>query len=260
MGIDWFTLAAQVVNFLVLVWLLKRFLYGRIVRAMDDREAEIAGRLSDAAQARAAAEKEAEQYRAKNRELEEQRDRLLTEMKGEVEARRREMTEAARAEVEEAQTRWLDALAREREALVRDLRERVGQQVLAGVRHALKELAGVELEREAVNVFLARLRALPVDERDAIAAAIRDSDPAVEIRTAFPLPPEQREEVSQAIRGHLGERADVRFVTAPDLIFGVEMSAHSHRLVWNLDEYLERLEDQFFEELESRAGQYAKSR
>lgn len=260
MGIDGFTLAAQVVNFLVLVWLLKRFLYGRIVRAMDDREAEIAGRLNDASQARAAAEKEADLYRTRNRELDEQRERSLAQVKEEVEARRREMTEAARAEVEEAQAKWLEALTRERQGLVRDLRERVGEQVLAVVRRALKELAGAELEREAVTVFLARLRALPGDERDGIAAAIRDSDPAVEIRTAFPLPPEQREEVSRAIRGHLDERADVRFVTAPDLIFGVEMSAHSHRLVWNLDEYLERLEDQFFEELESRASQYAKSR
>ena len=35
MLIDWFTVAAQVVNFLVLMWLLKRFLYKPIVYAID---------------------------------------------------------------------------------------------------------------------------------------------------------------------------------------------------------------------------------
>lgn len=260
MGIDWFTLAAQVVNFLVLVWLLKHFLYRRIVRAMDAREAEIAGRLNAAAQTRAAAEQEATLYRTKNRELDERRDELLAQTTADVEARRREMADAARAEVEQAQAEWFDALVRERQAVVRELREGVGERVLAVARRALKELAGAELEREVVNVFLTRLRSLPAGEREAIAAAVREADPAVEVRTAFPLPPEQREMLAGALREHLDARADVRFVTAPDLVFGVEMSAHSHRLVWNLDEYLERLEDQFFDELQARASQYANSR
>jgi F-type H+-transporting ATPase subunit b len=37
MLIDWFTVGAQVLNFLILVWLLKRFLYGPILDAIDAR-------------------------------------------------------------------------------------------------------------------------------------------------------------------------------------------------------------------------------
>ena len=48
MQIDWFTVVAQIVNFLILVWLLKKFLYGPIIRAMDDRERRIASRLEEA--------------------------------------------------------------------------------------------------------------------------------------------------------------------------------------------------------------------
>ena len=47
MHIDWFVLFCQVFNFLLLVYLLKRFLYGRIIKAMDDREAKIAARFAD---------------------------------------------------------------------------------------------------------------------------------------------------------------------------------------------------------------------
>ena len=50
MLIDWFTVCAQIVNFLVLVALLKHFLYGPILRAMDAREQTIAGRLAEAQQ------------------------------------------------------------------------------------------------------------------------------------------------------------------------------------------------------------------
>ena len=77
MGVDWFTLVAQIVNFLVLVWLLKHFLYGRIVGAMKEREAKIAGRLDEAARQRASAEAEAELFRVRNLEFEANREEML---------------------------------------------------------------------------------------------------------------------------------------------------------------------------------------
>ena len=42
MPIDWFTVVAQAINFLILVWLLKRFLYKPILHAIDEREKGIA--------------------------------------------------------------------------------------------------------------------------------------------------------------------------------------------------------------------------
>ncbi len=48
MLIDWFTVVAQIVNFLILVWLLKRFLYKPILDALDAREKKIAKELADA--------------------------------------------------------------------------------------------------------------------------------------------------------------------------------------------------------------------
>ena len=48
MLIDWFTVAAQALNFLILVWLMKRFLYKPILNAIDAREKLIAKELADA--------------------------------------------------------------------------------------------------------------------------------------------------------------------------------------------------------------------
>ena len=58
MLINWFTVAAQIVNFLILAVLLKRFLYGPIVRAMAAREERIASEMAAAAQKRREAEQE----------------------------------------------------------------------------------------------------------------------------------------------------------------------------------------------------------
>ena len=48
MLIDWFTVGAQVLNFLILIWLLKRFLYKPILHAIDEREERIATELANA--------------------------------------------------------------------------------------------------------------------------------------------------------------------------------------------------------------------
>ncbi len=253
MQVDWFTLSAQVINFLVLVWLLKRYLYGRIVQAMNDREAQIVSRLEEAARQRAEAEREAELLRTKNRELEERREQLLAQAKEEAESYRQQLMEAARQEMESTQAQWLESLRREQKELLQELRERLGQQVFAIARNALKELANTELEGQILKVFVERLHALAPAERESLVAAVRDSDHEVEVRTAFPICPEAREDLSRFLREQLDERLDVRFMTVPELVCGVELRAQSQRLVWSLDSYLESLEADFLDVLEERA-------
>jgi F-type H+-transporting ATPase subunit b len=257
MGLDWFTLIAQVFNFLVLVWLLKHLFYGRVVRAMNEREAKIAGRLEEAARNRALAEKEAELFRTRNRELEEQRDQMLARAREEAEAHRQQLMDAARLEAETAQVQWLEMLERERQGLLQDFRERLAQEVFALTRHGLKELANADLEEQIQKVFVERLQTIDPAEREAIVAAVRDSAHEVEIRTAFPVPPEARERLSRALRQQLDDSVDVRFTTVVELICGIELRAGSHRFVWNLDSYLEGLEARLFEALDETAKKHA---
>ncbi len=260
MGFDWFTLVAQIINFLLLVWLLKRFLYGRIIRAMNEREAKIASRLEEAAGKRASAEREAELFLARNRELEERRDQMLAQAGEEAEAHRLELMDAARRDAETAQVQWLETLQRERQGMLQDVRERLGQEVFALSRHGLKELADAELEEQMLKVFAERLQSLDPAQREAIVAALRDSDRVVEIRTAFPIPPEARERLSLSLRQQLDDSVDVRFTTVAELICGIELRAHSHRFVWNLDSWLEGMEARVFEALDESAVTHAQPR
>jgi hypothetical protein len=89
MLIDWFTVGAQVVNFLILVWLLKRFLYKPILHAIDERERRIAKELADADTRKTEAEKERDKFQKRNDEFDEQREELLSKAKGEARAESR---------------------------------------------------------------------------------------------------------------------------------------------------------------------------
>ena len=97
MLIDWFTVIAQIVNFLILVGLLKYFLYGRILRAMDQREDRIASRLTEAEQREQEAEDERRHYQARQKDLEEKQSDILAEAREKAEAERKRLLDEARA-------------------------------------------------------------------------------------------------------------------------------------------------------------------
>src|SRR5664280_3707380 len=129
MHIDWFVLFCQIFNFLLLVYLLKRFLYGRIIKAMDDREAKIAARFAQAEELKVKATEAAEIYDRRNQLLNEKSEQMLNEASIAAEAKRKELMEKVREEVDAIKTRWQDMLTREKDAFFQDLRQRASQQI-----------------------------------------------------------------------------------------------------------------------------------
>jgi len=131
MHIDWFVLLCQIFNFLLLMYLLKRFLYGRIIKAMDDREAKIVARFAEAEELKIKANEAAELYDKRNQLLSEKSEQMLNEATMAAEAKRKELMEKVRAEAELIKVRWQDMLASEQEAFFQDLRQRAAKQIYA---------------------------------------------------------------------------------------------------------------------------------
>src|ERR1700733_11055519 len=100
MLIDWFTVGAQVLNFLILVWLLKHFLYKPILNTIDTREKRIATELADANTKRTEAEKERVDFQNKNKAFDEQRSVLLGKATDEANAERARLLDAARKDAD----------------------------------------------------------------------------------------------------------------------------------------------------------------
>jgi F-type H+-transporting ATPase subunit b len=96
MLIDWFTVCAQALNFLILVWLMKRFLYKPILHAIDAREKLIAAELADAAKKKAEAQKERDEFPAQERGVRPAARRALTKATDEAKAERQRLLDEAR--------------------------------------------------------------------------------------------------------------------------------------------------------------------
>jgi len=106
MQVDWLTVSAQWVNFLILMWLLRRFLYRPVIRAMDRRQQTIDARIEEAGQKSLQAEQEAEQYRNKLSELEVHRSHLIAAARKAADSEREKLVEHARDEIKVMAAQW----------------------------------------------------------------------------------------------------------------------------------------------------------
>jgi F-type H+-transporting ATPase subunit b len=260
MLIDWFTIIAQVLNFLILVWLLKRFLYRPILNAIDAREKRVADEIANADAKDAEAQKEKEEFRRKNEEFDRQRAALMNRAKDEAQAKRQRLFEEARKEASDLRAKQQEALRNDKQNLNQAISLRARQEVFAIARKVLKDLAGTSLEERTVEVFARRLRELKGEEKEQLTSAFSASSGSVLVRTAFELPQEQRDLVKKTIKETLGIEIQLRFETTPDLVNGIELTTDGQKVAWSIADYLTSLEKSIDELLKEQPGSEAKSK
>ncbi len=242
MLIDWFTVLAQVVNFLILVWLLKRFLYRPVLDAIDAREKRIASELADADAKKAEALKERDEFQHKNEALDAQRAALLGKATDEANAERKRLLDEARSAADALGAKRQETLRSEARSLNQAIGRRARQEVFAIARKALADLATTSLEERLGEVFTRRLWEMDADAKKRLGEALKTaSDPAL-VRSAFDLPAEQRAAIQNALNETFSAEIRVRFETAPDLVGGIELATSGMKVGWNIADYLESLE------------------
>lgn len=251
MLIDWFTVAAQALNFLILVWLLRRFLYRPILDAIDAREKRVARQLADAQAKMVEAEKERDDFLAKNADFDRQKSALLEEAAEAAKAEAQKILEEAHRAADTLSAQRRQALMGETRNAIRLVRERAIDEVFAITRKTLRDLADVSLDRRMTEAFLWRLENLQDSERSAIAEAISSSSGPLIIRSAFELPSDQRSAIETAVKKNLSENG-VRFETAPALVAGIELVTSGHKVSWSISDYLASMEEDLGELLSQK--------
>ena len=238
MLIDWFTVGAQALNFLILVWLMKRFLYQPIRHAIDEREKRIASALADAAAKEATAQKERDEFQHKNEAFDKERAALLKKANDEANAERQRLIEKAQTAADALNAKRQEILRNDALNLNQAIARRTQQEVFAITRKVLLDLATVDLEERMSEVFTRRLREIDGPTKAGLASALATaSDPAL-VRSAFDLPAEQRAAIQNALNETFSTEVRIRFETAPDLISGIELSTNGQKLAWSIADYL----------------------
>jgi F-type H+-transporting ATPase subunit b len=244
MLIDWFTVLAQAINFLILVWLLKRFLYKPVLAAIDAREKKVAAKLGDAAALETKAQAEREDLRQRSEALDHERGDVLRKATDEANVERQRLIESARQDSQLLRSKLTQALSDERAALGHQLSVRTQAEVFAVARKTLADLAGVSLEDRMIEVFIARLRDLPQAQLPSGTVEVVVQPAATGdalVRSAFDLPAAGRASIEAAIHERLGPNVTIRFETSAETVCGIELTVDGVKLAWSVANYLSSL-------------------
>lgn len=242
MLIDWFTVGAQGLNFLILVWLMKRFLYKPVIHAIDAREKRIAKELSDADKQMAEAQQERDLYRKKNEDFEQQRSSLLSQATDEANAERQRLLDDARMAADSLSAKRQESLVNEARNLNQSITLRAQVEVFAIARKALADLAATSLEALVVEGFHRRLLELNDEAKSVLAKAIQHAPGVNLVRSAFELSTDQQAAIQTSINETFAADVSIRFETAPELISGIEFASNGQKVNWSIAGYLSALE------------------
>lgn len=252
MLINWFTVIAQVVNFLILVWLLKRYLYKPILNAIDEREKKISLQISNAATKETEAESKLKMLQKEKEDFENAKFNLFSKAKEEAEEQKKKLLDDARTESRSLKEKLEGVLRDEYTYLSKEIKQRTAKEIFEISRKTLKDLANKDLEEEIVNSFVRKLQELTLEERQDFLTILSKNwkDPMV-IRSGFALSQKQRDSINKILQGIFNSPLTISFEVNQDLISGIELTFQGQKLSWSIASYLSSLEREVNEVIHS---------
>lgn len=235
MSIDWVTVLAQIANFLVLLWLLKRFLYRPILDGIDAREAQISKRMAAAEQAQQEAKAAESQYVKQRAQLVTEHDALLEKALAATEDQRDDLLAAARVKLEQEQQDWRKHLEHERQAFNTRLQQSGSDALLRLTRKALHDLADETLEDAIVRHIGKQLQPMVGELRQAAA----DSKKA-QVTTRDALAQDTQALLQSEVQQWLPDVA-LSFATDAQQAPGLIMQVGGAQVAWTTDSYMDEL-------------------
>jgi F-type H+-transporting ATPase subunit b len=236
--LSWSTFVLEIINFLVLVWILKRFLYKPVLGVIARRRAAIDKQIADAEQVRAEADGLRKRYETRVADWNEERARAEAELENEIDEKRTQRLAELERSLEQERAK-AEIAARRREAdTARRLEDRALAQSAKFAARLLEPLAGPEMHARLLELLARELDSLPAER----ARTLREEIPAdapIAVTSALPLDGEARERLAASLEAVLGSARPITFATDSGLVAGASLRAGAWVLGLSLREELE---------------------
>lgn len=230
MELNWTTFALEIINFLALLWILKRFLYRPVLATLAERRAGIERTLNQASAAQANSATLKTQFESRLADWEQEKAAAHARFDAELASERARQMEALSRDLAAERERSAAQDAHRQETVRRELVAEAGSEARAFASVLLGKLAGPDLEARLVELFVDELAALPEARLAPLRAGLNGNGHAV-VSSAYPLAEAQRQGLSRAIDARLGTHGQIEFVEDGKLLAGVRLSLGA----WQLD-------------------------
>lgn len=225
MGLDWSTFLLEMVNFLILIWILKRFLYAPVKTAIEARRQRVEGVLTEAQAARSEAERLRAEYASREQAWAAERDQARAALEQELAAERGRRLDELQAELQGQREKAAILEGRQAQETARRAQGEALALAAGFGSRLLARVADPALEARLVEMVIQDLPHLSETHRQVLAAAADDDAERVHVQSAFPLSDEQRAALESALSAVAGRELRCTLDRDPDLIAGLRIDA-----------------------------------
>lgn len=243
MLIDWESVFAQLLNFLLLVWLLQRYLFKPVLHMVEKRDQKIRQELEDASSTKEQALKDKESLFQEKEAFHKERGSLLEQAVSEAHKEKERLLSEAREEYEQLRLSLKEKLRKEQENLFSVIGKKMEEEVLVLLQKALQSIAHAGLEEQIANVFLLKMNGMEQSDKEALISDLRRFPQTFTLKSSLDLSPSLRLMIAKELSGFLGSEYSLSFEKDSTLLCGVELITSGHRVGWSLSSYLSSMGD-----------------
>jgi F-type H+-transporting ATPase subunit b len=228
--LSWSTFLLEIINFLILVWILKHFFYAPVKSVIERRRKGIEDSLAQAEVMRSEAKQVEEQYKSRLSQWEKEKKQAHEALHKEINDERDRLMEALQSTVEKErekakvlETRRINEVQRKNELQALNNAAQFTSKLLS-------RLASPEMEQKLCELLVEELPQLSPEWQESLGNVFSsDENPisaqiAVKVSSAYPLTDQCCNNIKSALKDLVGKSIDCEFTRDPQLIAGLRIN------------------------------------
>lgn len=242
MGFNLTTFLAQIVNLFLLIWLLKHFLYRPVLNIIDKRRKEIEDSVKDANQQLSEAEKIKENLARQEQNFDKLRQKRLDELDRDIQQQKAQMLKELELNYRTRRQKLQDDLDRSWHTAEANIQEMIGSEFMLLSQKILTEWSNQTPTEQMLALFGKKISTLPAKKRAELQKLLAQ-EKSIQITTPGVLSKKQQDTLKNILSQNFVLPKNMRFhyKKRPDLVLGLEIRVGEFVLDWNLNTYLNEM-------------------
>lgn len=242
MNINWSTVFFQIVNFWIIVWILKKYLFKPVLSSMDKREQTIRERLRDAEEAKKNAEEEKQRLLKKIDDVEKAKSAVMADAYKKADAEYATLLKTFNAEMAGKRKAFEEQITDEREFLRTSIKEIAGNTIVKTVATALSELADANIQSAIIEKFISKAKSGTIEKTDDL-KKYYEKNKKVSVHTSFEINETEKKQIKSIISEVVGEDVKhIDFAEDKGIICGIEVICPPLLISFGMDTYIVELQ------------------
>ncbi|MGF1761580.1 F0F1 ATP synthase subunit delta [Photobacterium sagamiensis] len=238
MELSWSTFLLEIINFLVLVWILKHFLFKPVMAVITERRTGIEDQLAESQRLNDESTVLKKEYKNRLADWEHECQLGRTDLMEELNAERISKLNLLKQALEQEREKARVAESRQLMEATREIEYQALQQSAQFATSLLSKASGPELEARLLDILLDDLSTLSSEYTAALRLQWGELPEAITITSVYPLPENKRQELEKVLATITQLSVPVHYDQEPELLAGLRVTIGAWRLHANVQDDL----------------------